>query len=185
MAANDREVRKLLQTTELWFMPVANPDGYQYTFDHERLWRKNLRDNNGDGQITVGDGVDPNRNFPNHWGYDNEGSSPIHVQRDLPRPGADVGAGDPGDGRPARPDQVRRSRSTTTPTASGCSTPRAGRSAPPPRTTRSTTRMSGNLDEPAIEGFHPGLSSDVLYVTNGETTDYAHATTAPWPGRRS
>ena len=47
--ANDREVRKLLQTTELWFVLVANPDGYQYTFDHERLWRKNLRDNNGDG----------------------------------------------------------------------------------------------------------------------------------------
>ena len=37
--------------------------------------------------------------------------------------------------------------------------------------------MSGNLDKPAIEGFHPGLSSDVLYVTNGETTDYAHAST--------
>ena len=37
--------------------------------------------------------------------------------------------------------------------------------------------LSGNLDQPAIEGFHPGLSSDVLYVTNGETTDYAHAST--------
>ena len=35
--------------------------------------------------------------------------------------------------------------------------------------------LSGNLDEPAIPDFHPGLSSDVLYVTNGETTDYAHA----------
>ena len=57
-------------------MIVANPDGYQYSFDTERLWRKNLRDNNGDGQITVGDGVDPNRNFAEHWGYDNEGSSP-------------------------------------------------------------------------------------------------------------
>src|SRR5918994_7939327 len=37
--------------------------------------------------------------------------------------------------------------------------------------------MSGNLDDPAIADFHPGLSSDVLYVTNGETTDYAHAET--------
>ena len=37
--------------------------------------------------------------------------------------------------------------------------------------------MSGNLDAPAIEDFHPGLSSDVLCVTNGETTDYAHAVT--------
>ena len=72
--ANNKDIRRLLKNTEL-FVLVANPDGYQYTFDHERLWRKNLRDNNGDGQITVGDGVDPNRNFVDHWGYDNEGSS--------------------------------------------------------------------------------------------------------------
>ena len=42
----------------------------------QRLWRKNLRDNNGDGEITAGDGVDLNRNYPTRWGYDNEGSSP-------------------------------------------------------------------------------------------------------------
>ncbi len=65
----------LLKTTELWFVVSANPDGYQYTFDHERLWRKNLRDNNGDGKTAAGDGVDPNRNFDEHWNYDNEGSS--------------------------------------------------------------------------------------------------------------
>ena len=58
-------------------MLVANPDGYQYTFTNERLWRKNLRDNNGDGQTTVGDGVDPNRNWPAHFKYDEEGSSKI------------------------------------------------------------------------------------------------------------
>src|SRR4051794_38349080 len=74
--ANDKEIKSLLKRTELWFVISANPDGYQYTFDHERLWRKNLRDNNGDGNITPGDGVDPNRNYPEHWGWDNEGSSP-------------------------------------------------------------------------------------------------------------
>jgi murein tripeptide amidase MpaA len=74
--ANNPEIRDLLKNTELWFVISANPDGYQYTFDLERLWRKNLRDNNDDGQITTGDGVDPNRNFAEHWGYDNEGSSP-------------------------------------------------------------------------------------------------------------
>ena len=74
--ANDRSVRKLLQATELWFMPVANPDGYQYTFDHERLWRKNLRDNNGDGQ-TRRRRRRPEPQLPEHWGYDDEGSSPI------------------------------------------------------------------------------------------------------------
>ena len=31
--------------------------------------------------------------------------------------------------------------------------------------------LSGNLDKPAIEDYHPGLSSDVLYVTNGEEND--------------
>jgi murein tripeptide amidase MpaA len=70
------EITKLIDTTELWFVPVVNVDGYDLTFqDGFRLWRKNARDNNGDGQITGGDGVDPNRNFPYKWGYDNEGSS--------------------------------------------------------------------------------------------------------------
>ena len=69
------EITNLVNTRELWFMPVANPDGYQYTFDTERLWRKNLRDVNGDGQITAGDGVDLNRNYDERWNYDDEGSS--------------------------------------------------------------------------------------------------------------
>jgi Zinc carboxypeptidase/Immune inhibitor A-like, MAM domain len=73
----DAEITELVDTTELWFLPVANPDGYDFTFtEGNRLWRKNLRDNNGDGVITVGDGVDLNRNFATKWGYDNEGSSP-------------------------------------------------------------------------------------------------------------
>ena len=81
----DPDVTDLVNTRELWFVPVANPDGYQYTFDIERLWRKNLRDNNGDGQITIGDGVDPNRNFDEHWNYDNEGSIHTDLKRHLPR----------------------------------------------------------------------------------------------------
>jgi hypothetical protein len=72
----DPRLTRLLNTTELWFLPVANPDGYDFTFtEGNRLWRKNLRDVNGDGRITAGDGVDPNRNYPEKWGYDNEGSS--------------------------------------------------------------------------------------------------------------
>jgi Zinc carboxypeptidase len=71
-----REITKLVNTRELWFILVANPDGYDYTFDPpNRLWRKNLRDNNGDNQITSIDGVDPNRNFPTRWNYDDEGSN--------------------------------------------------------------------------------------------------------------
>ncbi len=75
--AKSKTLRRLVDDNELWFVPVANPDGYDFTFQPgQRLWRKNLRDNNGDGQITAGDGVDLNRNQATKWGYDNEGSSP-------------------------------------------------------------------------------------------------------------
>ncbi|MGH8698581.1 MAG: M14 family metallopeptidase, partial [Burkholderiales bacterium] len=55
---------------DIWVIPVENPDGYQYTFMTERLWRKNRRPN-GDGTF----GVDPNRNYPAFWGLDDAGSS--------------------------------------------------------------------------------------------------------------
>lgn len=81
---SDPKITDLVRTTEMWFIPVANPDGYDFTFEvaptpedtGTRLWRKNLRDNNGNGGIDGGDGVDLNRNSPTRWGYDNEGSSP-------------------------------------------------------------------------------------------------------------
>ncbi|MFF8928429.1 M14 family zinc carboxypeptidase [Streptomyces longwoodensis] len=74
----DKRIKRLVDSTELWFVLSANPDGYDYTFQDpaNRLWRKNLRDVNGDGVISTGDGVDLNRNFPYKWGYDDEGSSP-------------------------------------------------------------------------------------------------------------
>jgi hypothetical protein len=172
--ANNRDVRKLLQGTELWFMPVANPDGYQYTFSTERLWRKNLRDNDGNGQITVGDGVDPNRNFPNHWGYDNEGSSPI-PSSDTYRGTAPVSEAETVAmkglldriGFAFQVNYHSNGRWLLYPEGWQIGTATADDPI--------YYAMSGNLDKPAIEGFHPGLSSDVLYVTNGETTDYAHA----------
>jgi hypothetical protein len=172
--ANDRDVRKLLEGTELWFMLVANPDGYQYTFDTERLWRKNLRDNDGNGQITVGDGVDPNRNFPNHWGYDNEGSSSITSSETY------RGTGPVSEAETAAMkgllDRVKFSFQVNYHSnGQWLLYPEGWQIGTPTADDPIYFAMSGNLDRPAIEGFHPGLSSDVLYVTNGETTDYAHA----------
>jgi len=70
-------IPEVLASTEVWFIPVLNPDGYDYTFQdrNSRLWRKTLRDNNNNGTIESGDGVDMNRNFSEKWRYDNEGSS--------------------------------------------------------------------------------------------------------------
>src|SRR3954447_23925067 len=74
---SDPDMQALLASTELWFIPVFNIDGYDYTFQSRgtRLWRKNLRDNNNDGTIAAGDGIDTNRNFAEKWRYDNEGAS--------------------------------------------------------------------------------------------------------------
>jgi murein tripeptide amidase MpaA len=61
---NDSVVSSLVDTTELWLLPVANPDGYDFTFfgtAGARLWRS---DNNGDGRIAV----DLNRNFAFRFG---------------------------------------------------------------------------------------------------------------------
>jgi hypothetical protein len=62
----------LLASRDIWVVPMLNPDGYQYTFDVERLWRKNRRPN-GDGTF----GVDLNRNYPAFWGRDDLGSSGV------------------------------------------------------------------------------------------------------------
>ena len=72
---SDARVTEIVNNISFWSIPVQNPDGYQYTHTDERLWRKNLRDNNGDGVITNADGVDLNRNWGGHWDYDDEGAS--------------------------------------------------------------------------------------------------------------
>jgi hypothetical protein len=135
--SNDRNVRKWLQTRELWFVLSANPDGYQYTFDVERLWRKNLRDNDGDGMITGADGVDLNRNYETKWNWDNEGSS---SSCDETYRGTRL----PPSRREARGvDIIKRigpsSYSRTTRTGPSSSIRTAGRSRLRPRTIRSTS----------------------------------------------
>lgn len=76
-----QRIRNYLDKMEIWFVPVVNPDGYKYIFDNDLKfpwWRKNLRDNDGDGRFdpTV-DGVDLNRNYDYNWrdGGDEKGSS--------------------------------------------------------------------------------------------------------------
>jgi zinc carboxypeptidase len=65
-------VDSLVQARDIWILPVANPDGYQYTFSNDRLWRK-TRSPQENGAF----GVDMNRNHSQRWGLDNSGSSPV------------------------------------------------------------------------------------------------------------
>src|SRR4051794_22577063 len=170
---NDKQIKDLLKGTELWFVPVMNPDGYQYTFDAERLWRKNLRDNDGDGQTTNVDGVDPNRNYPEHFSYDEEGSSQIMSSQTYRGPG-------PASERETQAIQGLSARVGFEFNLNYHSNgrwllyPEGWQVGSPTADDPIYYALSGNLDRPAIPGFHPGLSSDVLYVTNGEANDYLH-----------
>ena len=111
----DRQVTRLVNSRQLWFVCVSNPDGYEYTFtEGNRLWRKNLHDNDGDGQITNIDGVDPNRNFPTDWGLDDEGSSPDFASETYRGPAAASEPETAGDDRPLERWSTSRSRRTTT-----------------------------------------------------------------------
>jgi len=68
-------VKSIVDSTEMYFIPCVNPDGYIYNQKTNPLggglWRKN-RSNIGKGFF----GVDLNRNYGYMWGYDNNGSSP-------------------------------------------------------------------------------------------------------------
>ncbi len=70
---SNARVDSIVNNRELWFIPVANPDGYHYNEfiapEGGGLWRKNRRDNGGSF------GVDLNRNYGYKWGYNNIGSS--------------------------------------------------------------------------------------------------------------
>ncbi len=72
---SNSDIKTLLNSTEIYFVPLVNPDGYVYNQTTNPngggLWRKN-RKNNGNGSF----GVDLNRNYSYAWGYDNTGSSP-------------------------------------------------------------------------------------------------------------
>uniref|UniRef100_A0A499FTV7 Peptidase M14 domain-containing protein n=1 Tax=Anopheles arabiensis TaxID=7173 RepID=A0A499FTV7_ANOAR len=54
----------LLYNTDWIIVPVANPDGYVYSYETNRLWRKNRFAGN-----VMCVGTDVNRNFPFRWGY--------------------------------------------------------------------------------------------------------------------
>lgn len=69
------DIAELVNTLEIWFVPIINVDGYVYNElispGGGGMWRKNRRDN-GDGSF----GVDLNRNWGFTWGINDLASSP-------------------------------------------------------------------------------------------------------------
>ncbi|QOJ14554.1 MAG: hypothetical protein HRU75_07840 [Planctomycetia bacterium] len=67
---SDFRVRALVDRAAWYIVPVANPDGYEYSWTTQRLWRKNRRPFGG------AFGVDLNRNWAYGWGGSGSSSSP-------------------------------------------------------------------------------------------------------------
>ncbi|WP_055491669.1 M14 family metallopeptidase [Streptomyces sp. TP-A0356] len=171
--ATDKRVKKIVDSTELWFVISANPDGYDYTFKGPgtRLWRKNLRDVNGDGVIGIGDGVDLNRNFAYKWGYDDEGSSPNPTSETY---------------RGARPESEPETRALDSfekriGFTYGVNYHSAAQLllygvgwqvATPTPDDVLYKALAGTPDKPAIPGYRSQVSSE-LYTTNGEADGHA------------
>ncbi|KDR22871.1 Zinc carboxypeptidase A 1 [Zootermopsis nevadensis] len=66
LTSEDPDVRSIAENFDWYVFPSVNPDGYQYSHTTNRMWRKTLTPG------TVCNGVDPNRNWDDHW---NEGGA--------------------------------------------------------------------------------------------------------------
>ena len=60
----DGMVTSLLNRYNFYFIPVMNPDGYAYSWEQDRFWRKSRNVNS----LTNCIGTDLNRNYDAHWG---------------------------------------------------------------------------------------------------------------------
>ncbi|MBT2417654.1 immune inhibitor A [Streptomyces sp. ISL-22] len=169
----DKRVKRIVDSTELWFVISANPDGYDHTFRDSgtRLWRKNLRDNNGDGAISVGDGVDLNRNFTYKWGYDDEGSSPNPTSETY------RGAAPSSEPETKALDAFERrigfKYGINYHSAAELILYGVGwQVATDTPDDVLYEALAGTPDNPAVPGYHPQVSSE-LYTTNGEADGHA------------
>jgi hypothetical protein len=73
-SSSNPTIQQLLKEYNWYWIPVANVDGYEYTFTTDRYHRKTLSPNEGYEGICVG--TDPNRNFDNHWAEEGASTFP-------------------------------------------------------------------------------------------------------------
>jgi hypothetical protein len=168
----DDRVTDIVDTTDLWFVLVANPDGYDHTFtENNRLWRKNLADNDGDGQVTTIDGVDLNRNFSTNWGYDNEGSSDEWISQTYR--GRSAESEPETQALEGLMSDVDFSFLVNYHSAAELILYGTGWQVDTPTPDDlANISIAGTDANPAIAGYDPDLSAE-LYITNGDTTDHA------------
>ena len=70
----NQQITNAVDANEIWIAPVWNPDGYNYVFTTNNLWRKNRR------VFSNGVGVDQNRNYPQAWSSSCAGSTSVNSE---------------------------------------------------------------------------------------------------------
>merc|ERR1711936_302010 len=66
---NYEQNKDIVDNLNIHIIPMANPDGYEYSRNSDRMWRKNRnRDNTAKDSTKACVGVDLNRNWGYHWG---------------------------------------------------------------------------------------------------------------------
>ncbi|KAH8352178.1 hypothetical protein KR084_002465 [Drosophila pseudotakahashii] len=71
LTSTDELVRNLAENHDWYIVPVLNVDGFVYTHEKDRMWRKTRQPSD----ISTCVGVDPNRNYDSHWMESNGASS--------------------------------------------------------------------------------------------------------------
>ncbi|KAK2571115.1 Carboxypeptidase B2 [Acropora cervicornis] len=70
--SNDVALERIINKVDFLILPVFNPDGYIYTWEKDRMWRKNRGVNPNSDCV----GTDLNRNWSFHWGETGASSDP-------------------------------------------------------------------------------------------------------------
>ena len=81
----NKEWTHLLESLDWYILPFFNPDGYIFSWEKDRMWRKNRSFDLGQkkpGCI----GVDLNRNWDSHWGENNADHDPCSQMYIGPAP---------------------------------------------------------------------------------------------------
>ncbi|KAH8291022.1 hypothetical protein KR054_007804, partial [Drosophila jambulina] len=84
LTSQDPQVQRLAQDFNWIVFPCVNPDGYKYTFEHDRMWRKNRQ------LFGTCRGVDLNRNYPDHWNSAGASSDPTRYDFAGPSAGSEL-----------------------------------------------------------------------------------------------
>ncbi|XP_001356459.3 zinc carboxypeptidase [Drosophila pseudoobscura] len=83
LTSEDPLVRTLAESHDWYIVPVLNVDGFVYTHEKDRMWRKTRQPS----EISACVGVDPNRNYDSHW-MENGGASSNPCAEDYGGPHA-------------------------------------------------------------------------------------------------